>query len=294
MKKKMNLSNIAIISVLIISSATLTISLIPEEEIQLTHCGAGQYMDTDSKTCIVKSSIQPETKIVEKVVTETVIETETITVPSKVIRGINAEQNVFIVDNGINPTVFLQDCNGVTILNNPIMTSDGENGFTLRDSVVGMTVFVDHTSTYQYQITTVPSSGQSFNIVGTELMRSDKYDLICDEVEPEETPKTTTQEDEFYYDVELISNDSVLIVEGDVGKIIDNDRDITGMIVLYEDDSIKMHMESFNIDLDSDGEFYETVDVSGTSNTGKTWEDNEDYRVLISYDGEQITKNFEK
>lgn len=287
-----------IIAVLAISTTTLTVSLIPEEGGSLTHCGAGQYFDTDTKTCILKSLVQSaEEKIVEKIVTETVI--ETVTIPSKVLRGINDQQNVFIVDNGINPTVFLQDCDGLTILNNPVMTSDGENGFTLRDSEAGLTIFVDKTSTYQYQITTVPYSGESFNTVGTELMRSDKYNLSCEEKDandptPQTTQQTTQQTDEFYYEIRLSNNDSILSIEGDVGKIIDNKRKISGMIVLYEDGKLKDHMVSFTIDLDSDGEFFETVDVSGTTSSGKVWQDNEDYRVLITYDGEQIIRNFEK
>lgn len=294
MKKKIQLTNIMIIAVLAISSATLTVGLIPGEEVSLTHCGAGQYFDTDTKTCILKSSIQTvEEKIVEKIVTETV--TETVTIPSKVLRGINEAQNVFIVDNGINPTVFLQNCDGLTILNNPVMTSDGENGFTLRDSEAGLTIFVEKTSTYQYQITTVPYSGESFNTVATELMRSDKYNLTCEEKKVDEpTQQPTQQTDELFYDLRLSNNDSVLSIEGDVGKIIDNKRKITGMIVLYEDGKLQDHMVSFTINLDSDGEFFETVDVSGTTPSGKVWQDNEDYRVLISYDGEQLIKNFEK
>lgn len=294
MKKKIQPTNIMIIAVLAISSATLTVSLIPGEEVSFTHCGAGQYLDTDTKTCILKSSVQTVgEKIVEKIVTETV--TETVTIPSKVLRGINEQQNVFIVDNGINPTVFLQDCDGLTILNNPVMTSDGENGFTLRDSEAGLTIFVDKTSTYQYQITTVPYSGESFNTVATELMRSDKYNLTCEEKKVDETTQQSTQQtDELYYEIRLSNNDSVLRIEGDVGKIIDNKREITGMIVLYEDGKLQDHMASFTIDLDSDGEFFETVDVSGTTPSGKVWQDNEDYRVLITYDGEQLIRNFEK
>ncbi len=290
----MKQTNFMIIAVLAISTATLTVSLIPEEEVSLTHCGAGQYLDTDTKTCILKSSVQTaEEKIVEKIVTETV--TETVTNPSKVLRGINEQQNVFIVDNGINPTVFLQDCDGLTILNNPVMTSDGENSFTLRDSEAGLTIFVDKTSTYQYQITTIPYSGESFNTVATELMRSDKYNLSCEEKEVDEpTQQPTQQSDELNYEIRLSNNDSVLSIEGDVGKIIDNKREITGMIVLYEGGKLQDHMVSFNINLDSDGEFFETVDVSGTTPSGKVWKDNEDYRVLITYDGEQLIRNFEK
>lgn len=281
-----------IVAILVISAATLAVSLIPEEEVKLSHCGAGQYLDTDTKTCIVKSSIQPEEKIVEKIVTETV--TETVTIPSKVIRGITDDQNIFIIDNGINPTVFLQDCDGLTILNNPTMTSENENSFTLRDSNAGFTIFVDKTSTYQYQINAVPYSGQSVNTIATELTRSDKYKLSCEEEVINEPTKQPTPTDEFYYDITLIHNDSILRIEGDVGKITDNKRNITGMIVLLEDGKTKEHVESFSIDLDSDGEFYETVDVEGTSNAGKEWEDNEDYRVLISYDGESVERDFEK
>ncbi len=282
-------TNIMIIAVLAVSTATLAVNLIPEEEVKLTHCGDGQYLDIDTQTCILKSSVQPEEKIVEKVVTETI--TETVTIPSKVLRGINEQQNVFIVDNGINPTVFLQDCDGLTILNNPVMSSDDENSFTLRDSDAGFTIFVDKTSTYQYQVTTVPSSGQSLNTVATELLRSDKYKLSCEE---EVINQSTQQTDEFYYDLTLTNNDSVLRIDGDVGKIIDNKREITGMIVLYEDDKLQDHMVSFTINLDSDGEFFETVDVSGTTSSGKVWEDKEDYRVLISYNGEQLIRSFEK
>lgn len=282
-----------IVAILAVSVATLAVNLIPQEEVSFTHCGAGQYLDTDTKTCILKSSVQTvEEKIVEKVVTETV--TETVTIPSKVLRGINEQQNVFIVDNGINPTVFLQDCDGLTILNNPVMTSDGENSFTLRDSDAGLTIFVDKISTYQYTINTVPYSGQSLNTVATEMMRSDKYNLTCEEKVIDEPTQQTQQTDEFYYEIRLSSNNSVLSIEGDVGKIIDNKREITGMIVLYEDGKLQDHMESFTIDLDSDGEFFERVDVEGTTSSGKDWQNNEDYRVLITYDGEQLIKNFEK
>ena len=208
----------------------------------------------------------------------------------KVIRGINDKQNIFIVDNGENPTVFLQHCNGLTVLNNPVMTAENDGSYTLRDSVAGVTIFVDKSSTYQYQLTIVPYTGESLNTVGTQLMRSDVYKVKCEE----EVVKKETTEDVFYYDIELTNNETVLRIDGDVGKIVNNKRSITGMIVLYENGQIKSHMESFTINLSSDGGFFETVNVDGTTDSGRIWENNETYRVLISYDGKQITEDFRK
>ena len=280
-------SGVIIIAILIIGVTALTIGLMTEgEKVVSIHCGAGQYLDIDSNTCILKSSIQPEVVIEEKIV-ETII---TETTPMIVIRGISDEQNVFVVDNGENPTVFLQHCNGLTILNNPTMTVESDGSFSLRDSTAGITIFIDKRSSYQYQITTVPYSGESVVTTGTELMRSDVYKLKCED----EVIKKETTEDVFYYDVQLTTNDTVLRVEGDVGKLVGNDRTITGMIVLYENGQIQNHMASFGIYLGSTGEFHERVDVDGTSNSGKIWKDNETYRVIITYDGEQITKDFRK
>jgi len=57
---KMKKLTIMIIGILAITITTLAVVsadvLTPEEEIQLTHCGPGQYFDTDNKTCLVKSS----------------------------------------------------------------------------------------------------------------------------------------------------------------------------------------------------------------------------------------------
>lgn len=277
-----------IIGILAITITSLAVNLLPEEEISLTHCGPGQYFDTDNKTCLVKSSIIPETiiekEIVEKIITETV--------PMKVIRGINDKQNIFIVDNGENPTVFLQNCKGLTVMANSVMTTESDGSFTLRDSIAGMTVFVDKVSAHQYRITTAPYSGQSLNVIGTELMRSDMYKLKCEEEVVEKKRETIT--DVFQYDVQLTNNDTILRIEGDVGKIVDGKRSITGMILLYENGKLQEHMESFNISLSSNGEFFERIDVDGTSDSGKTWKDNKTYRVLISYDGKQITKDFRK
>jgi hypothetical protein len=284
----MKKTDILIIAVLLVSAATLAVNLIPEEQVVLTHCGAGQYLDTDTKTCILKSTIQPETIIQEKIVETTITET----IPMNVIRGISNEQNIFIVDNGVNPTVFIQHCNGLTVMNNPILTTEDNGSFTLRDSVAGMTIFVDKTSSLQYQITTVPYSGESVNTIGTELMRSDVYDVQCEEEEQQSSSSTTS--DVFYYDIELTNNNSILRIEGDVGKIVDNDRSITGMILLYDNGQLQNHIESFDISLDSNGEFFETINVEGTSNSGKEWEDNETYRVLINYNGQQMTRDFEK
>jgi len=281
---KLKKSGVLIIAILIIGVTALTVGLMTEKEVVSIHCGSGQYLDIDNNTCLLKSSIQPEVVIEEKIIEKT------ITVPMKVIRGISDDQNIFVVDNGENPTVFIQHCTGLTILNNPVMTAENDGSYTLRDSVAGVTIFVDKSSTYQYQITTVPYSGQSVNTVGTELMRSDVYKLKCEE---ETTTKQTT-EDVFYFDIELTNNDDVLRIDGDIGKLVDNKRSITGMIVLYENGRIQNHMESFGIYLGSTGEFYETVDVDGTSNAGKKWENNETYRVIITYDGEQITQDFRK
>jgi len=142
-----------------------------------------------------------------------------------------------------------------------------------------------------YQITAAPYTGQSFNTIGTELMRSDVFKVKCEEVV---TKKKETITDVFQYDVRLTNNDSVLRIEGDVGEIVDGKRSITGMIVLYENGRIEDHMVSFRIDLSSTGEFFESIDVDGTSPSGKTWMDNKTYRVLISYNGEQITEDFRK
>lgn len=281
--------DVMIIAILVIAITSLTIDLMPEEEVEeivLLHCGSGQYLDMDTSTCLLKSSIQPtvivEEKIVEKVITETI--------PMKVIKGINDKQNIFIVDNGENPTVFLQHCNGLTIMNNPVMTSENDDSFILRDSTVGMTIFIDKMSSHQYEITTVPYTGQSLNTIGTELMRSDLYKLKCeDEVVKKETEVIR---DVFDYDVRLTNQGTLLRIDGDVGKIVDGKRNITGMIVLYENGKIKEHMESFVINLSSTGEFFERIDVDGNSSSGKKWEDNKTYRVIISYDGKQITKDF--
>jgi len=284
--KKLDVMVIGILAITIIS---LAVNLIPEEEVVLLHCGPGQYLDMDTNTCLLKSSIQPNVIVEEKIVEKIVEKIITETIPMKVITGINDKQNIFIVDNGENPTVFLQTCNGLTIMNNPIMSNENNGSFTLRDSTVGMTIFIDKRSTGQYQITTVPYTGQSLNTFGTELMRSDVYKLKCeDEVVKEETS------DVFDYDVSLTNNDTVLRIDGDVGKIVDNNRNITGMILLYENGKIKDHMESFAINLSSSGEFFERIDVDGNSSSGKTWQDNETYKVLISYDGEQITRDFMK
>jgi hypothetical protein len=238
----MKKTDILIIAVLLVSAATLAVNLIPEEQVVLTHCGAGQYLDIDTKTCILKSSIQPETIIEEKIVETTITET----IPMNVIRGISNEQNIFIVDNGVNPTVFVQHCNGLTVLSNPILTTEDNGSFTLRDSVAGMTIFVDKKSSLQYQITTVPYSGESVNTIGTELMRSDVYDVQCEEKEEVQQSSSSTT-DVFYYDIELTNNNSILRIEGDVGKIVDNDRSITGMILLYDNGQLQNHMESFNM-----------------------------------------------
>ena len=283
---KMKKLTIMIIGILAITITSLTINLLPEEEISLTHCGPGQYFDTDNKTCLVKSSIIPETiiekEIVEKIITETV--------PMKVIRGTSDTQNIFIVDNGENPTVFLQNCKGLTVLNNPVMTVESDDSFTLRDSMAGISIFIDKKSTLQYQITTAPYSGESLNTFGTELMQSGVYNLKCEE----EVVKKEVITDVFDYDVRLTDNDTILRIDGDVGKIVDGKRSITGMILLYENGKLQEHMESFNINLSSDGEFFESIDVDGISDSGKTWKDNKTYRVLISYDGKQITKDFSK
>ncbi len=273
-----------VIGILAITIISLAVNLLPEEEISLTHCGPGQYFDTDNKTCLVKSSIIPETiiekEIVEKIITETV--------PMKVIRGTSDKQNIFIVDNGENPNVFLQNCKGLTVLYNPVMTVESDGSFTLRDSMAGISIFIDKKSTLQYQITTAPYSGESLNTFGTELMQSGVYKLKCEE----EVVKKEVITDVFDYDVRLTDNDTILRIDGDVGNIVDGKRRITGMIVLYENGRIEDHMVSFDIDLSSNGEFFERIDVDGTSASGKTWKDNKTYRVLISYDGKQITKDF--
>jgi len=120
------------------------------------------------------------------------------------------------------------------------------------------------------------------------------YKLKCENevVKKEEVVIVAT--DVFDYDVSLTHNDTELRIDGDVGKIVDGKRSTTGMILLYENETIKDHMESFTISLSSSGEFFERIDVDGTSSSGKTWEDNETYRVIISYNGEQITKDFRK
>jgi len=279
---------IAVVTVLVITITSLAIDLIPEEKVVLLHCGPGQYLDIDTNTCLVKALIEPdvivEEKIVEKVITETI--------PMKVIRGINDKQNIFIVDNGENPIVFLQNCNGLIIMNNPVMTNENNGSFTLRDSTVGMTIFIDKGSNQQYQITTVPYSGESLNTFGTQLMRSDVYKLKCEDEVAEKEETVTT--DVFDYDVSLTNNNTELRIDGDVGKIVDGKRSTTGMILLYENGTIKDHMESFIINLSSSGEFFERIDVDGNSSSGKTWENNETYRVIISYNGEQITQDFRK
>jgi len=285
---KMKKLTIMIIGILAITITSLAVNLLPEEEISLTHCGPGQYFDTDNKTCLVKSSITPQTIIEEKIV-ETII---TETIPMKVIKGISNEQNIFIVDNGANPTVFLQNCKGLTVLSNSVVTLESDGSFSIRDSIAGISIFVDKRSTNQYQITTAPYSGQSVNTIGTELMRSNLYKVQCEEKVVEKKRETIT--DVFQYDIQLSNNDSILRIEGDVGKIIDGKRSITGMILLYENGKLQEHMESFNINLSSNGEFFESIDVDGTSDSGKTWKDNKTYRVLISYDGNQITKDFRK
>ena len=279
-------TNIMIIAVLAVSTATLAINLIPEEEVKLTHCGSGQYFDTDNKTCLVKSSIIPETiiekEIVEKIITETV--------PMKVIRAISDKQNIFVTHNGENANVVIQNCDGFSFLYNLEMTVDSDGSFTLRDSIARINIYIDKDSTRQYQITTVPYTGESLNTFGTELMQSGVYKLKCEE----EVVKKEVITDVFYYDVQLTNNDTILRIDGDVGKIVDGKRSITGMIVLYENGRIADHMESFNINLSSNGEFFEQIDVDGTSDSGKRWQDNKTYRLLISYDGKQITKDFSK
>ena len=277
------------ITLTLITLTSLTFTLIfvlMDEETSLTHCGPSQYLDVDTNTCILKSSIQPEVIVEEKIV-ETVIKE---TVPMKVIRGIHDKQNIFIVDNGLNPTVFLQTCNGLAVMNNPVLSIEDDGSYTLRDATAGMTIFVDKTSTHQYQITTVPYTGESFNTIGTELMRSDVFKVQC----KDEVVKREVTRDVFYYDVELTNNDRVLRIDGDVGNIVGDKRNITGMIVLYENGRIKDHMDSFTINLSSSGEFFERIDVDGRTDSGKTWKDNKNYRVLISYDGKQITKDFRK
>jgi len=285
-KPKLKKLDVIIIAILIIGSLSLAVSLSPDEEISITRCGAGQYLDTDINTCILKSSIQPEIVIEEKIVEKIIIETT----PMKVIRGLDDKQNIFIVDNGENPTVFLQHCNGLTILNNPVMTVDSDGSFTLRDSIAGMTIFIDKRSDHQYQITTVPYTGESVVTTGTELLRSDLYKLTCEN----EVVKKETTEDVFYYDVELSNNNTVLTIDGSVGKIVDGKRSVTGMIVLYQNGNIEAHMESFTINLSSSGKFFETIDVDGVSDSGKIWNDNKTYRVFISYDGDQKTRDFIK
>jgi len=280
-------TNIMIIAVLAVSTATLAINLIPEEEVKLTHCGSGQYFDTDNKTCLVKSSIIPETiiekEIVEKIITETV--------PMKVIRATSDKQNIFVTHNGENANVVIQNCDGFSFLYNLEMTVDSDGSFTLRDSAARINIYIDKDSTRQYQITTVPYTGESLNTFGTELMQSGVYNLKCEE---DEVVKKEVITDVFDYDVRLTNNDTILRIDGDVGKIVDDKRSITGMILLYENGKLQEHMESFNINLSSSGEFFEQIDVDGTSDSGKTWKDNKTYRVLISYDGKQITKDFSK
>lgn len=279
---KLKKADAMLIVILIVGATTLAVNLISEEDVVLTHCGAGQYLDIDANTCLLKSSIQPEIVIEEKIIIETI--------PLKIIKGTSSKQNIFIVDNGENPTVFLQQCKGLSILNNPIITTEDDGSFTLRDSVAGVTIFVDKRSTYQYQISTVPYSGQSFNTVGTELTRSDMFKIQCEE----EVVKEETSRDEFYFNLELTDRDTVLEIEGDIGRVVGNNRSITGMVVQYENGSITAHMESFTINLDYNGEFSETIDVDGISDSGKRWYDNETYRVIVSYDGDQETRDFRK
>lgn len=288
---KMKKLTIMIIGILAITITTLAVvsadALTPEEEIQLTHCGPGQYFDTDNKTCLVKSSIQPKTIVEEKIV-ETII---TEAIPMKVIRAISDKQNIFVTHNGENANVVIQNCDGFSFLYNLEMTVDSDGSFTLRDSAARINIYIDKDSTRQYQITTVPYTGESLNTFGTELMQSGVYKLKCEE---DEVVKKEVITDVFDYDVELTNNDTILRIDGDVGKIIDGKRSITGMILLYENGKLQEHMESFNINLSSTGEFFEQIDVDGTSDSGKTWKDNKTYRVLISYDGKQITKDFSK
>ena len=127
--RKLKKSDVIIIAILIVGVTALTVGLMTEKEVVSIHCGAGQYLDIDTNTCILKSSIQPEVVIEEKIVEKVIIETT----PMKVIRGINDKQNIFIVDNGENPAVFIQHCNGLTILNNPVMTAENDGSFTLRE-----------------------------------------------------------------------------------------------------------------------------------------------------------------
>lgn len=281
-----------IIGILAITITTLAVvsadALTPEEEIQLTHCGPGQYFDTDNKTCLVKSSIQPKTIVEEKIV-ETII---TQAIPMKVIRAISDKQNIFVTHNGENANVVIQNCDGFSFLYNLEMTVDSDGSFTLRDSAARINIYIDKDSTRQYQITTVPYTGESLNTFGTELMQSGVYKLKCEDEVVKKKSETIT--DVFQYDVQLTNNDTILRIDGDVGKILDNKRNITGMILLYENGKLQEHMESFNINLSSTGEFFEQIDVDGTSSSGKEWRDNKTYRVLISYDGKQITKDFTK
>jgi len=285
---KMKKLTIMVIGILAITITSLAVNLLPEEEISLTHCGPGQYFDTDNKTCLVKSSIIPETiiekEIVEKIITETV--------PMKVIRAISDKQNIFVTHNGENANVVIQNCDGFSFLYNLEMTVDSDGSFTLRDSAARINIYIDKDSTRQYQITTVPYTGESLNTFGTELMQSGVYKLKCEDEVVEKKRETITEV--FQYDVQLTNNDTILRIDGDIGKIVDGKRSITGMILLYENGKLQEHMESFNINLSSTGEFFEQIDVDGTSDSGKTWKDNKTYRVLISYDGKQITKDFRK
>ena len=153
-----------------------------------------------------------------------------------------------------------------------------------------MTIYLDKAGAYQYDIATVPRTGEQLNTIGKELTRSGVYTVQCED----EVVKKEVITDVFQYDVQLTNNDTILRIDGDVGKIVDGKRSITGMIVLYENGRIADHMESFNINLSSNGEFFEQIDVDGTSDSGKRWQDNKTYRLLISYDGKQITKDFSK
>lgn len=283
---KMKKLTIMIIGILAITITSLAVNLLPEEEIPLTHCGAGLHLDIDSMTCYMPSLIEPEVVIQEKIV-ETII---TETIPMKVIRAISDKQNIFVTHNGENANVVIQNCDGFSFLYNLEMTVDSDGSFTLRDSAARINIYIDKDSTRQYQITTVPYSGESLNTFGTELMQSGVYKLKCED----EVVKKEVITDVFDYDVRLTNNDTILRIDGDVGKIVDGKRSITGMILLYENGKLQEHMESFNINLSSNGEFFEQIDVDGTSDSGKTWKDNKTYRVLISYDGKQITKDFRK